>query len=604
MSHPRPIPLLLLSGPLLLLSGLLSGCNGPEDSKEPTPAPFGMPLVQDGQLYAGVARVILTPELTETFQDLNGNHVFDGCVNEPDGAASGRPGCDEPFNDADGDGNFDAIWIAGFQSKRAALEVHDDMTLTALVLALDGEYVALAGIDGIGVLESRVREGRELLGAEGFDADRVILSASHSHQSPDTVGIWGDQDNLASGVNPDYNATIGPALFDAVSLAAQDMVAVSPRYGSAALSDDPDLTGEPFGGINPDPRMIGTIRDIRDPLIAGDQLFALGLDDASGARLATLMNFSSHPEVVGDENNALSGDYVHYAREWVEGHGGGTAIFLSGALGGMQSGLGGTMPLLDDAGDRVINGDDGQVWISESGWELARTQGYLVGQRVEGAMTDTTPWDHISVTSAPLPIPVTNIFYELAFRLDLLDTKAEDLVQDASCPGYGTNPDVFGCVPASVWMVQLGPITLGTVPGELFPELFWGVPEEAAMADAALRAGDRRWLQQDPDCVGVDFEECRIAEAVGDCDCLSYHTAPYRLSDDPEIGSLSSMLPGTYKVPVGIANGYCGYIVPGPDFNTYVSALTEQGDHYEETNSCTPEFAPLIQEAYRGMVGL
>jgi hypothetical protein len=58
------------------------------------------------------------------------------------------------------------------------------------------------------------------------------------------------------------------------------------------------------------------------------------------------------------------------------------------------------------------------------------------------------------------------------------------------------------------------------------------------------------------------------------------------------------LLPGTYKAPLGITNAYCGYIVPGPDFNTWVNVTTEQGDHYEETNSCTGSFGDLVLGAF------
>ena len=208
--------------------------------------------------------------------------------------------------------------------------------------------------------------------------------------------------------------------------------------------------------------------------------------------------------------------------------------------------------------------------------------------------------DQIRVQTQTLNIPVKNIFYKLAFRLDLLDTGVEDLIQDDTCPGYGTDPDVFACVPAGVWMVQLGPVTLATFPGELLPELFWGVPDEPSMSDASLRSGDRRWDEHDPDCDDVPFADCKGAESVGDCDCLHYHAEPYAISDDGT-PPLDQLLPGTYRAAVGITNGYCGYIVPSPDFNTYVSQLTDDGDHYEETNSCTPDFAPLVQEAYRVM---
>jgi hypothetical protein len=133
------------------------------------------------------------------------------------------------------------------------------------------------------------------------------------------------------------------------------------------------------------------------------------------------------------------------------------------------------------------------------------------------------------------------------------------------------------------------------------PELFWGVPEEDAMVDASLRPTDRRWVQFDPDCATVPYEDCKDTDdMVGECDCLHHHAVPYRYTDDG-YDTIEEMLPGTYKAPMGITNAYCGYIVPEPDYNTYVSVLTDDGDHYEETNSCSGSFGPLVLEAFASM---
>lgn len=585
----------------LALTILLAGC-----AEEPKPGdtgdaatPYGMVLAEDGQLYAGVARVDVTPEGFETYTDLNGNHSFDGCYTDP---AAERTGCDEPYDDLNGDNHFDAVWIAGFGSSRAAMGVHDPITVTAVVLSLDGEYVALVGVDALGVLENRVRDARDLLAADGFDRDRIVVSSSHTHQGPDTAGIYGIEDQLISGTYAPFMESLAPAIRDAVQAAAGEMVAVAPRQGVTTMSADTTLNGAPFGGSNPNDRVLGGINDIRDPVVAADQVFAMAFEDTAGNRVATVIDASGHPETVGSDNDLLSADYPHFTRDWIERRSGGLAVFLSGALGGMQSALGAALPTVDEAGERVVDGTTGDpVWdTTGEGWAFAETWGVLVAQAAEAALTDTTPWTSIRVRTAEALIPVDNISFKLAFQLSLLDTPDEYVVQDASCPGWG-DPDLFGCVPAGIWVLELGPNTLASFPGELMPEIFWGVPDEPAMADAALRDGDPRWVQSDPDCAQVDWETCRNEVAVGDCDCLHHHAAPYTISADgaPPVADL---LPGTFKAPIGIANAYCGYIVPEPDFSTYVSVLTEDGDHYEETNSCSRQFAPILQDAYRALL--
>lgn len=589
---------------LLAPSLLLSACTakGDADTSDAGP-PLGMTLADDGQLYAGVARVDITPTDFETYSDLNGNHSFDGCITDPEAS---RSGCEEPFDDKNGNGRFDGVWIAGFGSARAALGVHDPVTVTAVVLSLNGEYVTLVGIDALGVLENRIRDTRDALDALGYDRDRIIISSSHSHQGPDTVGIYGIDEDLLTGVYPPFVESIPTAILDAVQTAAGSMVAVSPTQGIVQMRAlDPAFNGAPFGGTNPDPSVEGGINDIRDPLIVADQVLAIALDGPDG-RVATIVNASGHPEVVGDENSEISSDYVGYLRDYTERRSGGLTVFLSGALGGMQSALGGTLPAIDEDGVRILDANGDPTWITDQAsgpdWEFARTWGTLVGQAAEAALTDSTPWTSLRVRKSDFLIPVDNASFKLAFQVNLLDTPDEYVVQDASCPGYGTNRDLFGCVPAASWVLELGPVTFGSVPGELMPELFWGVPDEDAMVDAALRETDRRWVQFDPDCADVPFESCKDSYGeVDGCDCLQHHAAPYRITDEAGLDTIEAMLPGTFKAPIGVANAYCGYIVPQPDYNTSVSVLTDDGDHYEETNSCSESFAPLVLAAFASL---
>lgn len=586
----------------------LLGCT-PEPTPKPAGPPFGMILKEDDQLYAGAARIEITPEIIETYFDKNENNQFDGCMTDP---AASRDSCNgEWYDDVNGNGHFDAVWIAGFQSSRAAKGVHDPLTVTAVVLSLNGDYFALVGVDALGVLENRIRDARDSLEADGFDRDRVIVSSSHAHSAPDTAGIYGRDEDVISGIYPPFIESIAPAIHDAIEVAAGSMVAVSPKQGAVHMTA-PEMNGVPFGGINPDTEVEGLIHDIRDPMIAADQVLSIALDGKDG-RVATIVSNSGHPETSGDEHSLLSADYPGVIRDWIDTHDGGVTLFMSGALGGMQSALGGTLPMVDESGALVKDDAGEQTWISGSSWEFVRVYGTLIAEAAESSWTDATPWDAIKYAKSDFLIPVDNTSFKLAFQVGLIDTPDEYVVQDSTCPGYGTNPDNFGCVPASSWMLQLGPTTFGSVPGELVPELFWGVPDEPAMVDDALRQDDRRWVQEDPECIGVPYESCRDTDHVnvedcdgvegtvcdGVCDCLHTHVAPYVISSDPNVLPIVDMLPGTFKAPIGIANAYCGYIVPEPDFSTYVSVLTEDGDHYEETNSCSRNFAPLVQKAFQ-----
>ena len=580
-----------------MLPSLLLGCAADALDADPAPPAFGLPLVHDGQLYAGIARVDITPTITETYEDLDGDSYFDGCVTDP---AASRSACAEPFDDVNGNGYFDAVWMGGWGGGgRAARGVHDSLYATALVLSLDGEYVALVSLDAVGLLEYRASRMRALLGDAGFDADRVIVTSDHTHQGPDTVGLWGNLDDLLTGLNLDYQESLEGAIYDAVYTAATTAAPVTPAQGAVRLTEvDPAYSGVAFGGTNPDDHMLGLVRDGRDPVVVDDQVLTLTLDGPEG-RVATVVSYSAHPEIVGYENELLGADYVGVMRSVIEADVGGTAMFMASAVGGMQSAWGGTLPSVDEAGEPVYDEAGERVFIKGGGYEYARVAGTLIAQAAMAAPTDTAAWTELRVRSTPIMLPLTNLGFKVALMMDVLDQPWETLVTDASCPGMGVDLDVIACVATGIWQIQLGPTSFGTVPGELLPELFSGVPDEPAMASATVRSGDPRFPHHPEACDGADWAVCREQESDGLCPCEEMHAAPYTLAYDDSIPPLSETLPGPYRAVIGLANGYIGYVIPEPDYSSFTNPITGiEGNHSEEWYSAGYRMAPAIQAGW------
>ena len=261
-----------MTRPILATLLLLSAC-GPTSHAV---GPLGIPTATDGVVYAGAAAIDMTPTITETWTDLNQDGTFDGCLDDP--TASGD-GCDEPFDDVDGDGWFDAVFIAGYGPMRPANGVHDPVWLRALVLAQDGAYVALVSGDFVGLAQRRIAPVAAALQRDGFARDRLIVAATHNHQGPDTMGIWGNPEDFAnpvSGLDPAYQERITAAIEQVVRDAAAAMEPVELKVAAGLLRDrDPYFNGDRFGGKNPSTRMHGLIHDIRDPLVVSDQLLVL-----------------------------------------------------------------------------------------------------------------------------------------------------------------------------------------------------------------------------------------------------------------------------------------------------------------------------------------
>src|SRR5262245_49885454 len=93
------------------------------------------------------------------------------------------------------------VFLAGFGQNRKATKVHDPITARAVFLAdPDGKTkVAMVSVDVVGLFLPTVERIRERL--PGFTY--VLVSATHNHEGPDTLGLWGPSP-LQSGVDPDY----------------------------------------------------------------------------------------------------------------------------------------------------------------------------------------------------------------------------------------------------------------------------------------------------------------------------------------------------------------------------------------------------------------
>jgi hypothetical protein len=621
----------------LALVLMLLAAAGCAEEKPAESSPLGIILRDDGIIYAGVASVDITPDIGETFTDLDGNHDFDGCIDDPEAAGED---CDEPFDDANGNGEFDPVWIGGFGPKRPALGVHDPIYARAVVIAYDGSYMAFVALDLVGLGSPRIHEARDRLAAEGFEPNRLLVASSHNHQGPDTMGLWGDPEAFISGLDEDYQAGLADAIEAVVREAASSMEPVTLQVGAVQMRDQSPkwFNGANFGGKNPSEIMHGLIYDGRDPVVVSDQLLVLQGHATDGV-LFTLTNWSGHPEVRSSSNNLISSDYVGTLREVLEGQFGGMAMHLPECLGGMQSALNGDVPLVAEDGEHQFqtcdaaaiadaedtecfgldegaarldeDGDAVPVWAEEDSWEFVDSLGWHIAEAAMVALDEGERYEEaaIRVEAETFQLPVENQVYNLLAPFDIFELGLDTAVTDpALCPDLNEVETTVGCIEVQTSRIRLGPVGFTAVPGELLPELAWGLPEmdsrwQAEATDPTQRgrdAGAVFFPQHDPNCNDVDYAVCQEAMTLDDCDCLRVHAWPYTLSYAEGQRPLLEAWDGSgvaYRAAIGMADNYLSYIIPEPDFNASVSLLTDDGDHYEDTVSPARDFATRVQEA-------
>lgn len=387
----------------------------------------------DGKLYVGASKIDISPTDFETHTNIvdparcpnNRAWLFEGYIDAPGGAADplGDPNnpCLETFNDKNGNGYFDAIWIGGFDNARAATAVDPEVPIMArtMVFAQGREHFAVISLDLVGILPAQQEELRKILHAEvGLDRGKIFLHATHNHESPDTIGLWAptvvnSANNVARAIvdiaggdlgtfnqvpirpgTPDsYWKYIEARVVESARAAMSNMRAAKVRYvqpdapmrsrpvvvnGQTINVDDirfdhedvrlPDFNGDGIINDNDDiatfiaggsGRLLMT--DLKLPHIMDPKVSAVqAVDERSNETIATFVNWTNHVEALSDENTILSADYAGFLCNYVEKTLGGTAVFTVGTVGGLQTQLRDMwVPKMDASGNFI--GANGQV---------------------------------------------------------------------------------------------------------------------------------------------------------------------------------------------------------------------------------------------------
>jgi hypothetical protein len=510
-------------------------------------------------LRVGVARVEITPVIDETTEiltvDLNGNGEYDP-------PRRGEPG--DEFRDLDGDGSFDGVWIAGYGLARGATGVSDPQYASAISLSYNQTTIVLGSVDAVGWFISEMDAVREMV--DDLPIDQITLSATHSHQSRDTVGIWGPAVDI-SGADPAYVALVRTSMAMAIRTAHGAMEPAHVQYATLRLRD------APLG-------VIGYTSDARHPIIIDDEVRIMRFVEAADetATITTLVNWGSHPEYGGDTNQLLSSDYPHWLRDGVENGVtqpdgtmvpgvGGITVFFQGALGSQIGPYGGWER-------RTFEGEpmtDLDLRASEA---VGKNVATLVLEALApgaGSVMDETA--ALGVRTKRLYVDIENIGFHIAI-VGQIFTPRPSYNWDETMPliAGDNEPDLL----SEVAVIDIGRAQILTAPGELDPALFVG-------------GYDGSYTPMGMDIINTSEEN------------------PPVLSMAPEAPYLRDLMraDAEYRFLFGLANDFLGYFIPSFDYLLHPSApyIEEAaGEHYEETNSVGPMGWPKIEMNIRELL--
>ncbi len=215
------------------------------------------------------------------------------------------------------------VYMAGFGNNRVATGVRDELYSRCLAMQSGGDPVVVCAVDSIGLFFDDVEKIRaRVRGQWKRGRVAVIVAATHSHQTPDTMGLWGPREGV-SGIDEAYNALVIQRTADAAVAALRSM------KGARA-----------FTARTHPPELDSFIDDDRPPKKHDSELLVLRLTRGDGRGIATVINWANHPEALGSKNTLLTPDFPAELVRDTESRLGGVTLFINGALGGMQSPLG------------------------------------------------------------------------------------------------------------------------------------------------------------------------------------------------------------------------------------------------------------------------
>jgi neutral/alkaline ceramidase-like enzyme len=477
----------------------------------------------------------------EKFTDTNHNGRWD----------TGEPFEDDPGNDAldsSSKGKYDGVFLAGFGNNRLATGKHDDLWARAIVLESGTTRIAIVSIDVIGYYSKAnyygLDEIKKLVDPKLGISD-ILVASTHNHEAPDTIGAWGPG-ALNDGKYPRYLRFVDRQIAKAVNKAAASTVRAVMKLGSTDPQMSPSIAG------------MQTRTRGRPPDFFDQELRVMQFLDGSGSGskvIATLINWNTHPESMESANTLITSDFPHAVRDAVEKKYGGTALYISGAIGAVE--------IIGDSNNKVSDRVrfDGKEYPLKPGskrpdYTFERTE--AIGRDVAKAVFDALGRGEMSRVSgielkkATLRAPMDNVGYLFLASKGVLDT--------IPIPRAGERPELE----TTVYAITIGDAQIITTPGELFPEVLYGV---------------ERFRRRD--CNEADTKR-------------------------PAEPGVRDLMTRKYKFAFGLCPDEFGYIVPGYDFLA-PSPDPARGlrqapdpckgagipDHYHETNSASSQLAPI-----------
>ncbi len=291
------------------------------------------------------------------------------------------------------------------------------LTVRALVLEQNKTRVAICSTDFLGfpgVLCQKV-----CAQVPKVPAENILIGATHNHSGPDCYGF--PDENGRTSCDMTYLDSVCDKLAAAINEAIDNLQPATIKIA----------TGRAEGKI----AYNAYAERLYDP-----RCHVLQVLDTTGKPIATLVNYACHPEVIGPDQGILCPDFVGPLYDRIESQGGGTGIFMNGALGGMVT--------ADCRGP-----DDRDIQT----WDQCIRIGSLLADQALGIVAETPIQKNpkLIVAGTTVTFPVENEMLRAVVEMSPL--------------GFELGPD--STIRTRINVVNLGNAQMLTIPGEALPNI-------------------------------------------------------------------------------------------------------------------------------------
>ena len=298
-----------------------------------------------------------------------------------------------------------------------------DLFVRAMVFEKGDTRVAVVGIDNIGWPAYLGDRSRALI--RGVPPQNVLIGATHTHSAPDAYG-FPDQTGK-SHADLDYLDWCVKMVAEAVNEAVSKLepailkTAVGVAKGKIAYNYYADILYDPRCGV----------------------IQAISASGANkGKVIATLVNYATHPEILGPKRQLISPDLCGPMYDRIESKTGGMALYMNGAEGGMVT-----------ADIRIGNGQEANTWE-----ECVRIGNLMADEALR--IIDEAPVSEnpdLFCTSREITFPV--------------ESEEMRYVMKYSPIGDLKTNDDYKTITSTINLVNIGKTQILTIPGEALPNI-------------------------------------------------------------------------------------------------------------------------------------